>query len=125
MAILSRLRINLSFGVLVDGKVAAFNARFGTSWVIESEWVEVETYSERVSLSQVYLADISHQSGDLVLNVESGILSIDDYELARLQPLSVGLYLFLFEYANLARNQGFSFIMYLMFNRGVGYGSVS
>lgn len=67
---------------------------------------EVETYSERVRLSQIYLADISHQGGDLVLNVETGILSIDDYELARLQPLSVALYLFLFEHANLARNQG-------------------
>jgi CRISPR-associated protein (TIGR02584 family) len=67
---------------------------------------KIKTYSERVRLSQIYLADISHQGGDLVLNVDTGILSIDDYELARLQPLSVGLYLFLFEYANLARNQG-------------------
>jgi CRISPR-associated protein (TIGR02584 family) len=66
---------------------------------------EVETYSERVRLSQIYLADISHQGGILTLNVKEGILSLDDYELVRLQPLSVALYLFLFEYANLARCQ--------------------
>lgn len=66
---------------------------------------EVESYSERVRLSQVYLADISHQGGDLVLNVETGVLSLDDYQLVRLQPLGVALFLFLFEYANLARNQ--------------------
>ncbi len=66
---------------------------------------EVDSYSERVKVSQVYLADISHQAGVLTLNVDSGILSLDGCELARLQPLSVALYLFLFEYANLARNQ--------------------
>jgi hypothetical protein len=59
-----------------------------------------------VKVSQVYLADISNQAGVLTLSVDSGILSLDGCELARLQPLSVALYLFLFEYANLARNQG-------------------
>jgi len=30
-----------SMQVLVDGKVAAFNERFATRWVIEPEWIEV------------------------------------------------------------------------------------
>jgi CRISPR-associated protein (TIGR02584 family) len=62
-------------------------------------------YSARVRLSQIYLDDISGQGGRISLNLETRALSLDDYELAHLQPVSLGLYLFLCEHANLALGQ--------------------
>jgi hypothetical protein len=69
-----------------------------------------QTYSDRVKLSEVYLKDISNQAGDLRLDLDKRTLSIDGYKLAQLQPLNVGLYLFLIEHANLAKGQGEFFL---------------
>ena len=64
-----------------------------------------QSYSEHVKLSQIYLNDISHQSGVLTFDLEKHTLTIDNYELIIFLPISVALYLFLFEHANLAKGQ--------------------
>ena len=64
-----------------------------------------QTYSQRVKLSQIYLEDISSQTGQITLNLQKQSLSIGHYELLHFQPLNAGLYLFLFEQANRARGQ--------------------
>jgi len=64
-----------------------------------------QSYSERVKLSQAYLADISSQTGRLSLDLVQHTLFINHYQLINFQPLSIGLYLFLLEYANLAKGQ--------------------
>jgi CRISPR-associated protein (TIGR02584 family) len=65
---------------------------------------QAQTYSERVKLAQIYLEDMS-ASLPLLLDLRRRTLSARDYVLARLSPVSVGLYLFLFEHANLAEAQ--------------------
>jgi len=64
-----------------------------------------QTYSERVKLSEVYLNDKSNRTGQITLDLEKHTLSVDGYKWAQLQPLSAGLYLFLLEHANLAKQQ--------------------
>lgn len=64
-----------------------------------------QNYSKLVKLSEIYLKDISNQTGQITLDINKRTLSIDGYELAQLQPLSAGLYLFLLENANLAKQQ--------------------
>ena len=61
-------------------------------------------YSELVELSQVYLDDSVDGRGRLELDLTHRTLRIEGYTI-ELQPLSAGLFLFLFEHANAARGQ--------------------
>ena len=72
-------------------------------------------YAQMVKLSQIYLEDISHQAGQLTLDVVKRTLDLESCQLLHLQPLTVGLYLFLFEYANIHEGQlPFHFKMLLL-----------
>ena len=66
--------------------------------------MKVDSYSQRVEVSELYLRDIN-KAGILSFDVEHRILSLDNFELVKLQPLSAGLYLFLLENANIANEQ--------------------
>jgi CRISPR-associated protein (TIGR02584 family) len=66
--------------------------------------MKVDSYSQRVELSELYLRDIN-KTGILSFHVRNRTLSLDNFKLVKLQPLNAALYLFLLENANLANEQ--------------------
>jgi hypothetical protein len=68
-------------------------------------FARMDSYSDLVRLSQVYLEDSLNHHGQMTLALEGGGLSISGMPVAQLQPQGIGLFLFLFRHANRARGQ--------------------
>jgi len=66
--------------------------------------MRLRSFSKQVHFSEAYLRDINN-AGILSLDLERRILRLDNYKLAKLQPMSLALYLFLLDNANLANGQ--------------------
>jgi len=62
------------------------------------------SYTDKMQLSQLFIDDMAKRS-KLTLDLTNNTLSLNDYKLLDLSPMSTALYLFLLEHANLQRGQ--------------------